>query len=191
LMSGGPYSVRRTEGLFPPSPPGDRPDFEFGETHDQDGSLKVFTSTSDTLQESDRNGIPSKNPTLHPLRVLSRLTRELGEACFRLEEENRELRVQLQSRSQEEDDLEPRTSLDVIGGVVTPRKRSDAARAGWEAGIEESEGGVQEDLMNPADGRETDIGVGGGRRLSSVFREEDQVSLPATSSEGGKLIPCE
>jgi hypothetical protein len=184
-VSGGPYSVRRTEGLFPPSPPGDRPDFEFGELHDQDGdSLKASTSTSTSgfnpPHDSINNGIPSKNPTLHPLRVLSRLTRELGEACLRLEEENRELR--LRSLTQEEDlGLGLDRSRDVAGGVVTPRKRSDAARAGWEVG--EVDGGGQEDIMNPADRRDMDIGVGGGRRLSSVFREEDQVSLPATSSE--------
>lgn len=167
------YQNRRAEGLFPPSPPGDRPDFEFGESHDQDGdSLKVSTSTSDTLQESDRNGMPSKDSNLHPLRVLSRLTRELGEACLRLEEENRELR--LRPLTQEEE-LGFERSRDVAGGLVTPTKRSDAARAGW--GVEEVEGGGEVGQMEPADGRDMDNGVVGGRRLSSVFREEDQVSL--------------
>lgn len=176
-VSGGPYSVRRTEGLFPPSPPGNVPDFEFSSLQDQDGdSLKVSTSTSDTLQESDRNGVPSKNPNLHPLRVLSRLTRELGEACLRLEEENRELRVRLQSSSlTQEDELEPQRSRDVTGGFSTPRKRSTGAGVGF--GVREAEGEGQMDEVDHEDQRDMDIGVVGGRRLSSVFREEDQVSL--------------
>lgn len=157
--------------MFPPSPPGDRPDFEFGESDDQDGdSLKVSTSTSDTLRDSANHAITSKNPTLHPLRVLSRLTRELGEACLRLEEENRELR--LRSLTQEEE-LGFERSRDVTGGLVTPRKRSDAGD-GHAAGKLEGGGGV--DQTDPADGRDMEIGLG-GRRLSSVFREEDQVSL--------------
>jgi hypothetical protein len=46
----------------------------------------------------------------------------------------------------------------------------------------EVEAGDEVDQTDPTDGRDIEIGMG-GRTLSSVFREEDQVSLPATSGE--------
>jgi hypothetical protein len=186
LMSGGPYSVRRTEGLFPPSPPGNVPEFEFSSLQDRaqgQGSIKDSNSPSDfnPPHDSISNVIPSKNPELHPLRVLSRLTRELGEACLRLEEENRELRSRLQSSSLEQEEelrLGFERSRDVAGGISTPRKGSTGV------GIEPTSAlGVRD----RGDETNDDLGqrgievesneAGRDRRLFSVFREEDQVSL--------------
>lgn len=184
------YQDRRAEGLFPPSPPGNVPDFDFrslqyeDRDQDQDQGRNLRASSSDTRPVRPPNEVVL-NPALHPLRVLSRLTRELGEACLQLEEENRELRALSLSQSlsikQEEEEIQNQGSRDVAGGLITPRKRSTGAGVGF--GVRKAEGEGQMDEVDYEDQRDMDIGVVGGRRLSSVFREEDQVSLSAISSE--------
>jgi hypothetical protein len=177
------YQDRRAEGLFPPSPPGDRPDFEFGslqhedqgQDHDQDQDHRNLKATaSESVPARPTNDV-AVDPGLHPLRVLSRLTRELGEACLRLEEENRELR--LRSLTQEEElRLGPAGSRDVAGGVVTPRKGSTGVnvepRSGF--GVEDRGDGTDDVIQRgiEVESNEADRDP----RLSSVFREEDQVS---------------
>lgn len=150
---------RRSEGLFPPSPPGSVPNFG-ARSHE---NLQIVQADPD-LQHVSPADPPPIRTHLHPLRVLSRLTRELGETCLKLEEENQSLRASLAAQSGSEQELstvQPGLDMDAdgatgTGGNATPRKESLGRNTSQD---EAEERRYAED-----------------RRLSNLFMEEDQVS---------------
>ena len=159
LESQGPEqstSRHRSEGIFPPSPPATLP--EFGRRGDD----RVSADEADAGVEHTSPPRPVQ-PHLHPLRVLSRLSRELGETCLKLEEENQALRSSLAGQTKlGQDDVQPdgtsgAQTVTGSGGIVTPRRGSTGQRTTAERSDIEARREAED------------------KRLSSLFREEDQV----------------
>ena len=137
-------SSRTSQGLFPPSPPSDS-ETGFGRGAGEENLDNDTHVSGISWQELDSLGSANR----HPLRVLSRIARELGESCLMLEEENEILRAKLE-REETLDGSE----------VFTPRKGSTS--------LDQAPAIKRPQEMLPTTGLPED--------LVNQFLEEDQVS---------------
>ena len=131
--------------MFPPSPPSDS---EVGFTQRCTEENIGDDMRASGIPEEELDSLGSANR--HPLRVLSRIARELGESCLKLEEENEILRAKLERE-------------DFVDGseVFTPRKGSMS---------------LDQASMIKRQQEEVSHTVGPSENLINKFLEEDQVS---------------